>query len=669
MEQFTERLSRLAELSDEDIAALEEELVVAFDAADEAADLDEMESLADAIDTVRSEKDSRMPAEEVVAEPSAETIEEVPQEMAASAESEENDSEETAPGEDSEPVEDAGDSEVADENTPETEDALEATEDAPEAVEASSAETAEEGKVDSEEATETEVETEVVAEEEGEADAEPEAEESDDEESAEESAEDEAEAEAPAEESAEDEAPAAEAAEENVESNDPTSESEEEVAEITSEDVPEVNQPVAAAAPTYTIRAGGDIPGVTAGSTLEGMEDVVDAMTRKVNSMRGVGGDGEHIVVASFAYDEAASEERTLKPGDLNGNAKKIRDFLSEPEALTRESLVAAAWCAPRTPIYDVPTMGTTARPVRDALPSFNAERGGITWIAPPGLPDLDGATSLWRHDGSDWKSYSDVTGETETSPTETKPCLTIPCGPEKTADVDAIPVCFCFDNLSARAFPEWIRSNTELVLVGQARFAEQVLLNKMYAVAATGASCDGPATAVGAARDFILTVQTAAASKRWSLRIAPDAPLQLLAPAWVATAIAIDLGLQAPGDNSFPTSVSGVDGYFREFGVDPIWHMDDVPGSPAFTGCAFPATADWMLFPTGSFLRLDTGELNLGVVRTKEDVQKNKYCEFTETFETVAYTGPDAPNGWITVGETAIELYGSTGAPTDLSA
>lgn len=645
MEEFTERLSRLAELSDEEIASLEEELIVAFDAADEAADLDGMQSMADAIESVRAERESRVPAEEVAADPAALPVEEAPLEMAASAAEEETETTEEPTSEDgSGTAEEAGDSEVSEETpeSPETE--------APEAAET-------EAPVAAEEAPE------VAAEAAEEAPAEEEAETSED------TTEDETAEEASAEVKSEDAVETPEASETSEEGNDPTSESEEQVAEITAEDVPESNQPVAASAPNYYIRAGGDIPGITAGAELNGMDDVVDAMTRKVNNMRGVGGDGEHIIVASFAYEEHAPDERTLRPGDMNGNAKKIRDFLSEPEALTREALTAGAWCAPRTPIYDVPTMGTTARPVRDALPSFNAERGGITWIAPPGLPAVDGATSLWRHDGDDWASYSDVEGLNATNPVATKPCITIPCGPEKSADVDAIPVCFCFDNLAARAFPEWVRANTELVLIGQARFAEQVLLSRMYAVAATGAVCDGPATAVGAARDFILTVQTAAAAKRWNLRIAENAPLQLLAPAWVRTAIAVDLGLQAPGDNTFTTSPSVVDGYFREFGVDPIWHMDDVPGSDVFSGCAFPGTADWMLFPTGSFLRLDTGELNLGVVRTKEDVQKNKYCEFTETFETVAYVGPDSPNGWITKGQTAIDLLGSYGAATDLSA
>lgn len=647
MDEFTERLARLAELSDEELASLEEELVVAFDAADEAADLDAMQSLADAIDSIRAEKESRNPVEEVAAEeaPAEPMVEELPVEMAASASDEETATEEPALDETPEPAV------TADAVTEET-----TTVDETPNEEATAEVVVEAEEVGATEAPEAEAETETAPE-------------------------------APAEEVVEVE-PTAEAAEvetgeEPVESDNPSTaeapeaeatpeatvvveESEEQVAEeITAEDVPEANLPVAAAARPYTIRAGGDIPGITAGTELDGMDDIVNAMTKKVNSMRGVGGDGEHIVVASFAYEDAASEERTLKPGDMNGNAKKIRDFLSEPEQLTREGLVAAAWCAPRTPIYDVPTVGTTARPVRDALPSFNAERGGITWIAPPGLPIE--ATSLWRYDAgtSTWKSYSDVQGLTETDPVETKPCITIPCGPEQTADVDAIPVCFCFDNLSARAFPEWIRANTELVLIGQARFADQVLLSKMYAVAATGNTCTDPATQVGAARDFVLTVQTAAAAQRWRLRLDPNAPLQLLAPSWVQTAIAIDLGLQAPGDGTFTTSTSAVDGFFREFNVDPIWHIDDVPGGAgAFTGCSFPSAADWLLFPTGSFLRLDTGELNLGVVRTKEDVQKNKYCEFTETFETVAYTGPLAPNGWITKGVTSIDLLGGSGGP-----
>jgi hypothetical protein len=447
-------------------------------------------------------------------------------------------------------------------------------------------------------------------------------------------------------------------------------ESEEPVAEITAEDVPEDARPVAASAPTLAIRAGGDIPGITAGSSLLDMDAVTDAMVRKVNAMRGVRGDGERIIVASMQYDDQIAEERILRPGDLGGNSRKIREFLANKDLLTPEGLTAGGWCAPRAPIYEVPTVGSTRRPVRDALPSFNADRGGIVWAEPPNLPEInDGAVGLWRYNSEDgWQAFGTPDGSDAGA--DDKPCLTVTCGEEKSVDVDAITLCLCFDNMTTRAFPEWIRANTDLTMVAQARFAEQWALAQMFGVASTG-DCGQPDTSVGAARDFFFTVRAAAAQLRWRLRLDPDAPLQLLAPSWVADAMAIDIGLQAPGDDKYATSLSEIRGVFNEASVDPIWFIDDAPGTAAFTSCAFPTVAHWLLFPTGSFIRLDTGELNLGVVRTREDIQRNTYCEFSETFEAVAYMGPslDDGGGWVTRGVTEINLFGSYGAPTELNA
>lgn len=436
--------------------------------------------------------------------------------------------------------------------------------------------------------------------------------------------------------------------------------------EVTAADVPEEAQPVMASAAPITIRAGGDIPGVTAGAVLTDMDDVVDALTKKINTMRGVKGDGEHIIVASMRSEVEPDEDRVLRSGDLNGNSRKIRSLLSDRDQLTPEGLTAGGWCAPRTPIYDVPTMGVNDRPIRSSLPSFNADRGGITWAEPPTLPTTDFGVGIWRYDGDEetWGSYDNPAGTGSAG--TTKPCYTIECGSEQTIDVDALTLCLCFNNMMVRAFPEWVRANTDLVMVAQARFAEQIALSQMFGVAVTG-SCGTPAESVGVARDFLYTAATAAAGKRWELRLDDNAPLQMLAPSWVRTAIAIDLGLQAPGDGTYAINSSQVNGYFGEFDIDPIWYKDDAPATAAFTGCEFPANAHWLLFPTGTFLRLDTGELNLGVVRTKEDLEKNSYCEFSETFETVAYMGP-ADKSWVTRGLTAVNLFGATGAPIDLT-
>lgn len=607
MDQFSDRLARLSDLSDDDLSSLEAQMIEAFDAADTSGDLDTMQAVADALDGVRAEASSR--ADQAPAAPA-------PADLAPAAPA-------AAP---------APDAQAAAVVTAAAEDDDPAVEEVPEPSEEADPEPAPEAEPE----PETEPEVSVV-------DPEP----------------------APV---AADEALAAEAeAEPEPEPESepaPETESEDPVAtEITADEVPEEHEPdlvSASAVPNYVIRAGGDIPGFTSGTTLEDMDVVAEAMAAKINSMRGIGGDGEHIIVASMRTTLEADETRTLYRGDAVGNGKKIRSLLSDKEQLTPEGLTAGAWCAPRAPIYDVPTVGTTARPVRDSLPTFNANRGGVVWMEPPVLPTIDDSLALWRYSGSAWQSFTDTPG-TGTAGT-TKPCFTIPCGTEHTADLDALTLCMCFDNLMAKAFPEWVRATTDLTMVAQARFAEQVALSQMFAIATTG-TCGTPATQVGAARDFLLTVRAAAASLRWSLRMDMNAPLQLLAPSWVAEAMAIDLALQSPGDSTYRTTDSEVMSAFSDFHVQPVWYIDDAPGTDAFSGCSFPANAHWLLYPTGSFIRLDNGELNLGIVRTKEDVQANRYCEFSETFETIAYMGP-ASHAWVTRGLTQIDLAGSSGAP-----
>lgn len=595
MDTFNERMSRLNELSPEELEELIEEMVTAFEAADSAGDLDTMQALADALDNARAQL-ATVQGEE---QPAAPVEEEAP--MAASASVTEDDA----------PAEDAGDAPAASE------------EDAPAAQ-------APDQPSDDAVASDEEAASEV---------GEPEA------------------GDEPAETPIEPGADAPEPEETPVDT-------------ITAEDVPAENQPSPEAAePVISITAGGDIPGVTAGTAIQDMDEVVELMTKKVNSMRGISGDGEHIIVASMRTVGDLPEERILKPGDAAGNGAKIRALLQDREALTREALVAAAWCAPRAPIYDVPTVGVTDRPVAGALPTFNADRGGATWMQPPALPDVTDAVALWVYDEDDsrWESRTMPDG-TGTSAL-TKPSLLVECGSEQYADVRAVTQSLCFDNMTARAFPEWIRGNTDLTLVSQARFAEQALLADIFGSIAAG-DCGTPGTALGAARDFLVVVKTAAAAKRWRFRLGADAPLQLLAPSWLREVIAIDLNIQAPGDDTLTTTYAEIDGYLTNANIDPVWFIDDAPGTDVFDSCAtFPAEVHWMLYPTGTFIRLDNGELDLGVVRSKEDISKNQYCQFAETFETAAYMGPASPNEWATHGVTPIEVLGSTGAPTEITA
>jgi len=194
-----------------------------------------------------------------------------------------------------------------------------------------------------------------------------------------------------------------------------------------------------------------------------------------------------------------------------------------------------------------------------------------------------------------------------------------------------------------------------------------------------TGGTIGTPTEPFGIARDILLTIRAATSEFRWTNRLDPTQPMNWLAPAWLRDAIVSDLQLQAPGDDTLGTTYGEVDGYLGALNINPIWYIDDVPGlaaggsgaqpQPALTAAnsdhdsylGYAARAEWLLYPTGAFVRLDGGSLDLGVVRTKDDVVRNKYCEFAETFETLAYMGPADADGWAIRGQTPVAITGAT--------
>jgi hypothetical protein len=56
-----------------------------------------------------------------------------------------------------------------------------------------------------------------------------------------------------------------------------------------------------------------------------------------------------------------------------------------------------------------------------------------------------------------------------------------------------------------------------------------------------------------------------------------------------------------------------------------------------------FPDTFIWYIFAEGSFLFLDGGTLDLGVIRDSTLVGTNDYKMFVETFENVALVGVES--------------------------
>ncbi len=413
-------------------------------------------------------------------------------------------------------------------------------------------------------------------------------------------------------------------------------------------EAPADRRPVAqASVAPVAITAGADIPGYTAGSSVTDMKEVASLMEKRIHSLRRVnGGDGEQHIVASVTT--SFPEERTLTQ-DAEANWDKIKAVTS-PEAI----VASGGHVAPFETRYEIFGLGSTARPVRDALARFQADRGGIRFVTPPVLSSYGNAVGVWTA----------ANDSAETPSPSSKTSLTVTAASENTVATDAVTLQMQFGNLATRAYPELIARHNELGLIQHAREAEQNLLTKIgdASTAVTTTSL------IGFGRDFLVQIGRAAAAYRSRHRMEADAPLRAIVPAWVKDAMAADLALAMPGDNTL-NAYAEIDGYVASRNVNLTASLDANVYGAQSTGALneFADSFDWYIFAEGTFLFLDGGTLDLGIIRDSSLVGTNDYKMFVETFEGIAKVGVESlkVTSTISINGVAAALRDTTGGAT----
>ena len=663
MDQIRSQVDSLAELNDEQVAALQEAIVGEFESYETqdptAETVDAMTSLADMLDTVRSEvqrreaefqelsaraaeaamrvkgegeqMDGEMPSEDVSEEPAA-PVEEMPEEDMPEEEMPEDMDEAASATEDEEKKKKDMKSYSTTESVVASVDAVEGSEssnDVEVPAEVATEEVVSEVPVAEAVVADVQVEAAVVV------DTEVVETTPDVAEFATEEIQTETET---APEEQKEQAPVTAAAEESFQ------------APADRQPVIQVSEPAKVA-----ITAGADIPGYTAGTEIRDMYEVASAMEKRIHSLRRVnGGDGEQHIVASLTTQYP--EERTLSTNPEENQAK-INAVVGQ------EALVASGGhAAPFEVKYDIYGVGsTTVRPLRDSLPKFQADRGGVRYVTPPSFADGSYADAV-----DVWTSAND--SATTPSPAA-KSSLTVTAAAEQTAQTDAVTLQLQFGNLMTRAYPELIARHNELALVQHAREAEEYLVSKINA----GSTAVTTTNLIGFGRDFLVQIRRAAVAYRSRHRIDPNTQLQAVIPIWVYDAMAADLTLSMPGDGTIALSKSEIDGYLSHVNVSLTPVLDNTNStSPSSVfgsqGAAalleFPDSFKWFLFAEGTFLFLDGGTLDLGIIRDSTLVGTNDYKMFIETFEGIAKVGIEslAITSTISINGVAAALRDTTG-------
>lgn len=393
---------------------------------------------------------------------------------------------------------------------------------------------------------------------------------------------------------------------------------------------------------TVLIAAAG-AAGVTPGAELDRIglaTAMVDHVKRSARPSKHEGGVEEKTLIASANY--AFPPERILRPNDIEGNNAKIRGignpFLGVEGV---QALVASGGlCAPLTPFYDIPDFAVTDRPVRDALPSFQAERGGIS------VPSVSTIGSITTGVGV-IEEADDAAGGTYA----TKSCQDLDCPTWTDVAVGAIYHCREYGNFNARAWPEGIAHENNLTMAAHSRTADARLLNRIKALSINVTTAD----VYSSTHDLLYAMTRAAAGIRYRLRLSADqVRLRALMPAWVPEMLIADIA--ATQFDRFKSRQEVIN-ILRLGGVEPSFYLD-TPATGTTQGFAdesagalddFPDVIQYALYIEGTFLHLDSGVLELGIVRDSTLNSTNDYQVFGETFENVARIGPAQAALWVT--------------------
>ncbi len=322
---------------------------------------------------------------------------------------------------------------------------------------------------------------------------------------------------------------------------------------------------------------------------------------------------------------------------DLEQNTARVR--AAQQAMLSHEEPLMAAVCAPPTPIYEQRVISTTERPVQGFLPAFQATRGGVTFR--PGLSFTGaGAVNNANSGVGIWTNANDITPSDPT----TKPTLVVACPDPETATISAITQRAEISILQNRFDPESVAAALRRQDAFWARTAENNLLNTIE-TNSLAISFDA-VLIIGVARHFLLQVNQLAAGIRNRERMAPDAPLDLLAPAWIVQAVQDDLTLEQPGsaEERLATTQAQLENWLAVRNIRVGWFLDGDFTFGAQTNATeladYPQHAEMYMFEPGHHLFLDGGSLNIDTFYDSTLLDTNKSETFFESFEAVASVG-----------------------------
>lgn len=420
---------------------------------------------------------------------------------------------------------------------------------------------------------------------------------------------------------------------------------------------PEALDPREDATPTKgaPFTATSSVTGVKEGQALS-ISELAQAITSKRHGMGivsrgaservgvGVAQTSSGFAVGGSEFDNFGTFDEIRK--EFVADRRDATSRLARADADEAQALVASGGvCAPLAPSYEFFRLAEPINPVEGSLPVADAPRGGIRFITPPDFRDASGGVRVTTeaedaagYEGQDLPSPA-------TNDTAPKPCVRVVCPPVEECQVDAVSQCVTFGNLNYRVFPEQVEAFLADLAVIFTQTKEVFYLDAIDA-ASTSVTVSPDYSAV---RGITLVLLAAAANYRRRHHMPTEAVLSLYLPSWVVEFIKVDLiNDHSLGLNFLGAGQAEVASVFASMNLDITFYYDSATGAgQAFDDAqdegalnAFPESVVAYLFAPGTFVRLNGGTLEVGLVRDSVLNSTNDLQLFSEEWIQVCMVG-----------------------------
>lgn len=341
-----------------------------------------------------------------------------------------------------------------------------------------------------------------------------------------------------------------------------------------------------------------------------------------------------------FRLNREFDESRQLG-FNVDLNNQRMQAWFGAGQGQQTPLAAACGLCGPGDVDHTHPVCSEEGRPIRDALPQFQATRGKITFAPAMSIGDLSQNVSIWTLEDDEAACAVGSPG----SPGPTKPCPPILCPEELTCATDAVVRCVTVGNFQAQFSPEFWASTLALLMAEFDRVAEQKIIEEIHAASVNLGVVDGCNTLAS----FLTGINSIVAADRSAqrnmsrrYRVIADAYIRDYLRNQVITNLGVSNNI-----GSLQLADATINAWLNDVGVTPVWTFDgtfDGEQHRILLPGEIPADAGVYIQPEDSFVFLDGGTLDLGTdIHDSMLNATNDRQAFAESFEKTCFRGCSA--------------------------